>query len=72
MEELTGTERFWLKAFPRGALAIGGAVAVCIVSAKAIDAYRWTQVASTKADIVQSVVDGAVTIVQTIVGGFTQ
>ncbi len=72
MGELSGTERFWLKAFPRGALAIGGAVAACIVSATAIGAYQCIQVASIRADIVQSIVDGAVTVVQTVVGGFTQ
>ncbi len=72
MNELSGTERFWLKAFPRDVLAIGGVVAVCTVSAMAVSAYRCVQVANIKADIVQSVVDGAVTVVQTIVGGFTQ
>ncbi len=72
MGEFTNEERFWLRAFPCGALIIGGTIVACIVSAMAIDAYRWTQVVSIRADIVQSVVDGAVTIVQTIVGGFTQ
>lgn len=72
MEEFTSAERFWLRAFPCGALVIGGTLVVCLVSNVAINAYQCVQVASIKAGIVRSVVDGAVTIVQTIVGGFTQ
>jgi hypothetical protein len=78
MEEFTSAERFWLKAFPRGAMLIGGSVvglALAIgggrVAEKCIHAYQYVKIAEIKAGIVQSIVDGAVTIVQTVVAGVT-
>lgn len=72
MEEFTSAERFWLRAFPRGAIAIGIAllaISGSVVLSTVVHAYRAVRTAEIKADIVQSIVDGVITIVQTFTTG---
>lgn len=70
--EFTAEQRLWLRAFPYGMLAIGVFLAGMItrtIGTTVVQAYTHVRVATIKADIVQTIVDGAVTIVQTIVSG---
>lgn len=69
MSEFNSEQRFWLRAFPRGTLAVGAAVVGLFSAVCGFDAVRDIWVIKTKADITQSIVDGAVAIVQTIVTG---
>jgi hypothetical protein len=74
--DMTPDNKFWLRAVPRAITLVGtivGGLALiasgsCIAE-NTVRAYKYIRIAEVKADMVQSIVDGAVTIVQTIVAG---